>query len=293
LLHEIHLLVLAKKGDKPIDIQFRLNGRVPDLIHSDPLRLRQILLNILGNAVKFTEKGSIEVTYEVADGKLKITIKDTGMGVAPEQRKYLFQSFSQVDSSATRRYEGTGLGLVLSRQLARILGGDVELTDSAVGKGCTFVVSFAFEPGNSVSATPQHPPLTLRNLDQAQQLKGMTILIIDDVEDNRLLIQRLLSRRGAQVDLASSGYDGIRMAQEKHYDIILMDIQMPLMDGYTATRTLRESGYQKPIIALTAHAMKEDRDRCLQAGCNDYLTKPIQVETIVNTLTKHTQLQYR
>jgi signal transduction histidine kinase/ActR/RegA family two-component response regulator len=293
LLHEIHMLVLAKKADKPIDIQFRLNGRVPDLIHSDPLRLRQILLNILGNAVKFTERGSIEVTYEIVDSKLKVTIKDTGMGVSPEQRKYLFQTFSQVDSSATRRYEGTGLGLVLSRQLARILGGDVELTDSAVGKGCTFVVSFAFEPGNSVHTTPQHPPVTLRSLDSNQQLKGMTLLIIDDVEDNRLLIQRLLSRRGAQVDLAASGHDGIRMAQEKHYDIILMDIQMPLMDGYTATRTLRESGYRKPIIALTAHAMKEDRDRCLQAGCNDYLTKPIQVETIVSTLTKHTQLQYR
>lgn len=293
LLHEIHMMVLAKKGDKPIDIQFRLNGRVPDMIHSDPLRLRQILLNILGNAIKFTEAGSVEVSYEVIDTKLHVSIKDTGMGVSPEQRKFLFQTFSQVDSSATRRYEGTGLGLVLSRQLARILGGDVELTESAVGKGCTFVVSFAFEPGSSVLTSQQNTPVTLRNLDLAQQLKGMTILIIDDVEDNRLLIQRLLSRRGAQVELAASGQDGIQMAQAKHYDIILMDIQMPMMDGYTATRTLRESGYSKPIIALTAHAMKEDRDRCLQAGCNDYLTKPIQVDTIVNTLTKHTQLQYR
>ncbi|MFS4460783.1 response regulator [Bdellovibrio sp. HCB2-146] len=292
LLHEIHMLVLAKKGDKPIDIQFRLNGRVPDMIHTDPLRLRQILLNILGNAVKFTEKGSIEVSYEIRDSKLMVTIKDTGMGISPEQRRQLFQPFSQVDNSATRRYEGTGLGLVLSRQLARILGGDVELTDSQVGVGCTFVVSVALDNVQNAPA-PAHPPLAQKSADTATQLQGMSILIIDDVEDNRLLVHRLLTRRGARVDLAASGIEGIRMAQEKHYDIILMDIQMPLMDGYTATRTLRDAGYDKPIIALTAHAMKEDRDRCLQAGCNDYLTKPIQVDKVISALTKHTQPHYR
>lgn len=262
------------------------------MIHTDPLRLRQILLNILGNAVKFTEQGSIEVSYEIRDSKLVVTIKDTGMGISPEQRRHLFQPFSQVDNSATRRYEGTGLGLVLSRQLARILGGDVELTDSQVGVGCTFVVSLALENVQSIPA-PTHPPLQQKHLDTARQLEGMSILIIDDVEDNRLLVHRILSRRGAHVDLAGSGPEGIRMAQDKHYDIVLMDIQMPLMDGYTATRTLRDAGYDKPIIALTAHAMKEDRDRCLQAGCNDYLTKPIQVEKVISALTKHTQLQYR
>ncbi|WP_374029650.1 response regulator [Bdellovibrio bacteriovorus] len=281
LLEDIHVMMVSRVGEKPIHVEFNRRGIVPDLIYADPLRLRQILTNILGNAIKFTEKGFVRMTYEVADHALLFTIKDTGVGIAPDQRSLLFQPFSQIDSSVSRKYEGTGLGLLLSRRLAQMMGGDVRLEDSQIGKGCTFTVRIGLD---TQKLPTQKTAGAAKETHLGEQLASTSILLVDDVEDNRLLIQRMLSKRGAKLTLATNGQEGLSKALEQEYDIILMDIQMPIMDGYTATRKLRQAGYKKPIIALTAHAMKDDRDRCIEAGCTDYLTKPVQVESLIQTI---------
>ncbi len=285
LLNDIHVMMVAKCQNKPVHIEFNRRGIVPDMIYADPLRLRQILINILSNSVKFTEKGYVRMTYEVSGTSLLFTIKDTGVGIASEKRGLLFQAFSQVDSSVSRKYEGTGLGLVLSRKLAQLMSGDVTLEDSELGRGSTFSVRIKLMTAESQEG--RKPSLPHRDLRLEQQLASTSILLVDDVEDNRLLIQRMLSKRGARLSVATNGEEGLSKALGGDYDVILMDIQMPIMDGYTATRKLREAGYKKPIIALTAHAMKDDRERCLEVGCTDYLTKPVHVDALVQTILSH------
>jgi len=285
LLDDIHVLMVARVQNKPLHIEFNRRGIVPEMIYTDPLRLRQILMNILGNAVKFTDRGYVRMTYEVIGDTLFFTIKDTGIGIPAEKRSLLFQAFSQIDSSVSRKHEGTGLGLVLSQKLARMMGGDVTLEESQVGKGCTFTVRIDLQKTETKAS---RPAVSLTDaVHIGKQLEHTSILLVDDVEDNRLLIQRMLSKRGAKLTLATNGEEGLSKALAENYDIILMDIQMPVMDGYTATKRLRQAGYKKPIIALTAHAMKDDRDRCLEAGCTDYLTKPVQVDILVQTILNH------
>ena len=166
-----------------------------------------------------------------------------------------------------------------------MMSGDVVLEDSQPGKGCTFSVRITFQNVDAKSTKVTQVPAGGKQI--SNQLASRHILLIDDVEDNRLLIERMLIKRGAKVTLAANGQEGLSKALSDEYDVVLMDIQMPVMDGYTATKKLREAGYKKPIIALTAHAMKDDRERCLQAGCTDYLTKPVQVETLVQTILEH------
>lgn len=288
LLDDIHVLMVARAHGKPIHIEFNRRGIVPDTITTDPLRLRQVLTNILGNAIKFTDQGYVRMTYEVSGPNLLFTIKDTGVGISAEKRSLLFQPFSQVDSSVSRKYEGTGLGLVLSRKLAEMMGGTVLLEESDPGKGSTFTVRIGLDPANISQKGFQLPK---KDFIHAKQLSETSILLVDDVEDNRLLIQRMLSKRGAKLTLATNGEEGLNKALAENYDIILMDIQMPIMDGYTATKKLRQAGYKKPIIALTAHAMKDDRERCLEAGCTDYLTKPVHVDALVQTILSHAPIE--
>lgn len=280
LLDDLHVMMVSRVGGKAVHIEFNRRGIVPDIIRTDSLRLRQILTNVLGNALKFTDHGYVRMTYEVSGSQIVFTIKDTGVGIAPAQRRLLFQAFSQIDNSVTRKYEGTGLGLVLSRKLAQLMGGDVVLEDSEPGKGCVFSIRVALE----VPAGSHSGKTSGKEVHVGQQLAATSILLVDDVEDNRLLIQRMLAKRGAQLSLATNGEEGLSKALEHNFDIILMDIQMPIMDGYTATKKLRQAGYKKPIIALTAHAMKDDRERCLEAGCTDYLTKPVQVDSLIHTI---------
>lgn len=285
LLSDLHILMVARVGSKPVHVEFNRRGLIPDMIRTDSLRLRQILTNILGNAVKFTDAGYVRMTYEISGPYLVFTIKDTGVGISSSQRSLLFQAFSQIDNSISRKYEGTGLGLVLSRRLAQMMGGDVTLEDGESAKGSTFIIKIALDIPNSPK--PKHSMGLPKEVHLGQQLSSTSILLVDDVEDNRLLIQRMLAKRGAHLTLATNGQEGLSKALEKEYDIILMDIQMPVMDGYTATKKLRQAGYKKPIIALTAHAMKDDRERCIEAGCTDYLTKPVQVESLIQTILNY------
>lgn len=281
LIHDLEALIRGKAEGKNLEVVFTQRGTLPQSIHTDPVRLRQILTNILANAVKFTEAGRIELSYGQQGGILNFEISDTGAGISWEKKQSLFQNFSPGDSSLSRKHEGAGLGLVLSKKLAQVLGGDVHLLESTLGKGSTFIVHIPMD--QSVGQKKRR----LVNWEASDLLASKSILVVDDVEDNRLLMERILTKKGAKLSLATNGEECLNKALSQHYDVILMDIQMPVMDGYTATRRLREVGYQKPIIALTAHAMKDDRERCMEAGCTDYLTKPVHVETLVETILNH------
>lgn len=285
LLSEVQQVMGMKCRQKGLALRFKSASSLPDTIVTDPFRLRQILVNLLGNAVKFTEKGSITVTTGLSDHKLSFTVEDTGIGLTKEQAKQLFQDFTQVHHSVRRKQDGTGLGLMLSRRLATLLGGDVALLRSEPGQGSSFqatihVDDFSFATTNS--SPSRNPAAVGQDLFQ-----GKKILIVDDTPDNRFLIERILTRRGFSVDHAENGEEGVKKALSQDFDLILMDVQMPVMDGYTAVRALRARDYDKPIIAVTAHAMKGDRASCLEAGYSDYLTKPIQVNEFMSVLQQH------
>ncbi len=285
LLRDMELYIKIRFDEQSVDFKMTPKGEVPDYIISDPTRLRQVLLNIVGNAMKFTKKGQVELIYYVEDQFLTFTIRDTGIGISQEQQKRLFKSFSQGDSSIRRRYGGTGLGLILSRKLARLLGGDVSLVQTSP-HGSTFKVVIAFEESRpAVSVVP----LRLVRDRESLPLSGKRVLVVEDIAENQLLLRLYLNKSGAFADFASNGVEGIKKTEESKFDLVLMDMQMPVMDGYTATNELRQRGFEAPIIALTGHAMKEDREKCLKAGCNAYLTKPIDRSTLINMVILFTR----
>ncbi|RYZ73209.1 MAG: response regulator, partial [Proteobacteria bacterium] len=286
LLNEVRMMSETKIGSKPVKILLHIDETLPDQVTTDPQRLQQILMNLLGNAIKFTEAGEVRLIATAVGPELVFTVKDTGVGIAHDKKGLLFKTFSQVDSSLSRRHEGTGLGLVLSRHLARMLGGDVVLSSSETGYGSTFVIRIPFEiPAPALAMVPSPEPAKVMTVQD--RIQGKTILLVDDSEINRLLINRVLTKQGLIVEMAVNGLEAVEKVTARPYDAVLMDIQMPVMDGRTATQKLRELGYSLPIIALTAHAMKEDRDRCLEAGCNDYLTKPVDFELLFATLANY------
>ncbi|MBX3039224.1 MAG: response regulator [Bdellovibrionaceae bacterium] len=285
LLGEVQQVMSMKCQQKGISLQFKSQGLLPDTIMTDPFRLRQILVNLIGNAIKFTEKGSITVTSTLSNHQLSFTVEDTGVGLTSEQSERLFHQFSQVDHSTRRKQEGTGLGLMLSRRLATLMGGDVSLVQSEPGKGSTFLATIHVDDFSFAIAKQASP--TEATASPQSSFQGKRILIVDDTPDNRFLIERILTRRGFSVEHAENGEEGVQKALSQNFDLILMDVQMPVMDGYTAVRTLRAQNYSKPIIAVTAHAMKGDRASCLAAGYSDYLTKPIQVNEFMTVLEQH------
>ena len=294
LLNELKALMTVQAEKKGVDLIFEFSSRMPSKVMTDATRLRQVLLNIIGNAIKFTEKGSVKVSgryFTSMEGHsvLRFDVTDTGLGIDRESGERIFEPFSQADSSTTRMYGGTGLGLALSRRLARAMGGDVRLGRSQPGAGSTFEIEIRVElPASSewvnqaslsgeTVAESARPWLT-------NQLLGKRILLAEDAEDNQYLIQQFLNRTGAIVDIASNGQEAIDKAMASDFDVVLMDIQMPLVDGYEATVHLRESGYKVPIIALTAHALIEEREKALSKGCNSHLTKPINRKVLIDRL---------
>ncbi len=281
LLSDVRDVMTVRCAEKAVQLEIDVDDSVPRFVRTDGLRLRQILMNLMSNAAKFTERGSISLACRSLGEMLEFTVRDTGIGMSSAEGRQIFQAFTQVDSSSERKYEGTGLGLVLSRQLARLLGGDVRLTETEPGSGSTFVATVAFERVSRREPTPNALAPT------GSEFEGKKILVVEDVEENRILVQRILTKQGLAVDFAVNGLEGIAKANEGEYDLIMMDVQMPVMDGYTATRRLRELGYDRPIIALTAHAMKEDRTKCLAAGYSDYLTKPIDKPVFLQALRDH------
>lgn len=276
----------AHKKNLPIDINYA--GRVPAFLYCDPTRLKQILLNVLGNAVKFTDQGFVNLTVSCRneDGRdiLNFLVRDSGRGISDHERELLFRPFSQGDHVSSRRYGGTGLGLSLSRQLARLLGGDLVLARSQPGRGSEFCLTV---PVGMVERAELSGETEVKERRQ-QVLCGQHILVIDDCEDNLLLIRLMLEAAGAKVDTASNATDGISQALAGDFSAVLMDLQMPSMDGFEATLTLRSRGYKKPILALTANARNYDKDHCLAVGCNDHLTKPISSLALIEALAEAT-----
>ncbi len=287
-------LLRVKANEKNIVLEYHSEPSSPESIVTDSLRLRQILMNIVGNAIKFTHAGSVKVKsygQTGTDGKMYLyfEVTDTGIGIPESQKEKVFDAFVQADGALSRKYGGTGLGLALSRQLARELGGDLILAKSIEGKGTSFLICVADRPELNKTVESSRSREEIKYEVPENALDGIRVLIVDDSPDNRQLLWHFLNKYGATIDFAENGLLGYRKALSGNFNVVLMDIQMPEMDGYTATQKLRESGYTKPIIALTAHAMDEVRKKCLNVGCTDHLTKPIRPKELINAVVKYSR----
>ncbi|MEK6703169.1 MAG: ATP-binding protein [Planctomycetota bacterium] len=295
VLGEVASLMRPRALGKGLALSMCLGSPVPARVQSDPTRLRQILMNLAGNAVKFTESGGVTMTIgvEAHDGQslLVVDIVDTGPGMTDEQAGRLFATFGQADTTVTRKHGGTGLGLTISRRLANLMGGDVKLLRTQPGKGSCFrlVLPLNVCAGSAMitSMDAVQPDAPAKPVTASVQVQGR-ILLAEDGVDNQRLIMFHLKKAGAAVDLADNGRIALEMLEKARsegnpYDLLLTDMQMPEMDGYTLARTVRERGSTIPIVALTAHAMAEDRAKCLAAGCDDYASKPIDKSRLLAT----------
>ncbi len=286
-------LLRARAAEKRLELSAELAENLPRAIATDPTRVRQVLLNLIGNAIKFTAEGSVRVgarlEYALGDraGWLVIEVADTGIGISPEQRARLFSPFTQADSSTSRRFGGTGLGLAISARVVELLGGTIEV-ESEPGRGSTFRVALPAAPVEvGMQPRGEAPSAPERT---ARQLTG-GVLVAEDGPDNQVLFRRLLERAGLRVQVVADGRSACTAALTawragEPFDVILMDMQMPQLDGYGATQELRRAGYDGFIIALTAHAMSGDRERCIAAGCDAYLTKPIQRDLLLDLVAR-------
>jgi signal transduction histidine kinase len=274
---------------KGLNLAVDWRPEVPDRILSDPLRFKQILVNLISNAVKFTEHGEVRILAEllpaspIREPTLQVAVADTGIGISPAQRQRLFQAYQQTESSIARQFGGTGLGLAISRELARKLGGDISV-ESTPGVGSTFIVRIAARPVKNKAASAAAGTGSGESR-QKSDLHGK-LLLADDGPDNRRLISTLLRKAGATVDIVENGQQAVERALEslqsgQPYDVILMDMVMPEKDGFAATRELREAGYTRPIVALTANSGSGARQECLSAGCDAFASKPIDRETLI------------
>jgi signal transduction histidine kinase/CheY-like chemotaxis protein len=286
LLNDVVSSLQTEADKKALSLKVLAELPLPVRIHTDPVRLRQILLNLLANAVKFTERGEVRITLRsVGEGpkpRVQFIVSDTGIGIPADKIGLLFQPFTQVDASLNRRHSGLGLGLAISKRLAVALGGDIQVA-SEPGHGSTFTLTIDAGPSRShsmLSAIQTGSVVSAEPVSRTAKpsLRGRVLLVEDD-PDVAKVVSLLVQKRGVEVDVAKNGRVACEMAdcskaESRAYALILMDIQMPKMDGHQATQELRRRGWQGPIIALTAHAMAEDREECLRAGCNDYLPKP-------------------
>ncbi|HEY2587462.1 MAG TPA: ATP-binding protein, partial [Tepidisphaeraceae bacterium] len=298
LLLDVISLMRPRAAEKELDLRVHFEGPIPEQILTDPTRLRQIVMNLTANAIKFTERGFVELSIRCTPAGdkslMQIAIRDTGIGMTGEQVGRLFQPFMQADDSMTRRFGGTGLGLVISQRLARLLGGDIAVS-SAAGLGSTFTITLDGGPLDGVHMIEGMtetmlipPPITAAaETSDAVRLDGARILLAEDGLDNQRLISSHLRRAGADVTIAENGRIAVDLVRRESFDVIVMDMQMPELDGYGAASELRRRGFTQPIIALTAHAMADDRDRCIRAGCTDYLTKPIDKHVLLTTVREY------
>jgi PAS domain S-box-containing protein len=289
LIEEVRSLLDVQAKERELEFNVQVSPRLPSRLITDPLRLRQILINVIGNAIKFTNEGLIDVGIDLVfkpEGPfLEIRVRDTGIGISDEQREKLFQPFSQADSSMARRFGGTGLGLSLARRMARLLGGDVILESSQTDNGSQFVITLGVQiPSETARETEVSAPQGLAEDQLPNQGK---VLIVDDAPDNRMLIQHYVSRLGYSADTAETGREAVERALNEDFDVILMDVQMPEMDGFEAVRELRQQSYHKPIVALTAHTMKGDREKCLEGGFDDFLGKPVDRDQLRRSLERY------
>jgi PAS domain S-box-containing protein len=291
LLEKVNEIVVGRAAEKGLALVFEIGPGTPTDLIGDPTRLRQVLLNLVGNAIKFTEAGTVALRV-ASDGNasvpaaLRFTVSDTGIGIPEEKLDRVFERFTQADSSTTRRFGGSGLGLTISKRLVELMGGQIR-ADSQVGKGSVFSFSVPFEIWTD--ATRAVVPI---GTHAELPLLALRILLVEDSPDNRIITMAYVEDTPYQIDTAENGAIACQMFKAGHYDLVLMDRQMPVMDGLTATRTIRawEQGNDKPstpIIALTASALKGDREMCLAAGCTAFLTKPIKQDVLLRAIKEH------
>ncbi len=290
MMEDLLIVILANVGAKPVAVRLDLDPALPAGLLGDDMRLRQVLINLGGNAVKFTAQGEVVLKVAVVersatDVTLQFAVRDTGIGIAPENQALIFSGFSQAESSTTRRFGGTGLGLAISQRLVALMGGELRL-DSALGQGSTFHFQIRLPLAELPASAPVH--VATPGGEKPQRLAGVRILLAEDNKINQMVAKGLLGKEGAAITVADNGrlaLEALR-AQPDAFDLVLMDLQMPEMDGFEATRAIRtELGLQAlPIIAMTANAMASDRQACLDAGMNDHVGKPFQIDQLVATI---------
>ncbi len=279
----------VRAAERGLHLRLSFDGPLPETIESDPTRVRQILLNLIGNALKFTNTGGVEVKAKLVPGDLlEVQVVDTGIGISEDQQRRLFQPFTQGDSSVTRRYGGTGLGLAISKRLVELLGGSISVT-SELGVGSTFLFTIATGPIAGIRLVDMAPIRSEPPPKAARRLTGFRVLVVDDRPDMRYLVQTYLEEAEADVLAVADGEGALRRVQQaaersEPFRAIVLDMQMPGLDGYETARRLRTKGYPGRIVAVTANAMKGDREQCLAAGCDDYVTKPIDRVELLNAV---------
>ncbi|MDT8318820.1 MAG: ATP-binding protein, partial [bacterium] len=293
-IDKIIVMFRQKAKERGVDLIKALSPEMPRAFIGDPVRFRQVLVNLIGNAIKFTEKGSvcIDIKCEPSPERLdacglQIAVKDTGIGIEKDKLETIFEGFSQADGSITRTHGGTGLGLTISRKLIEMMGGELHV-ESAIGKGSRFYFTLELKVAPGKAGAEKEGPVQAT----PEELLPLKILLTDDSEDNRFLIEIFLKDTPYTIDLAGNGEEAVEMFIAKDYDLVLMDIQMPLLDGYEATRIIRkweeDSGRARvPIVAFTAYAMKEEIEECLKAGCSDHLAKPVKKKDLLQIIEKH------
>ena len=298
-LKTVQSMFLQQAREKGVRLELEYKGPIPEKITSDAHKLRQVLINLVGNALKFTSQGEIRISVLTQDktasgnATLEVRVSDTGCGIPDHFRDKIFGAFSQADSSVARKFGGTGLGLTLSQKLAQHLGGKIAIEESAVGIGTIFL--FSFDPGplsdvkmltdedrantDFEQVSPERPALT-------KTLTGRRILLAEDAEDLQLLLSLILRSAGAQVVLAHNGQEAVEKAQSETFDLVLMDVEMPIMGGREATQKLRAGGYKQPILGLTAHALTEEIEKTIAAGCNAHISKPVTFDLLIAEAAK-------
>lgn len=291
IVEEVISIVEDHAHRKNLTLSIKTAYPIPKIIHTDALRLKQVLLNLCSNAVKFTEHGSItfHIKYEQQKHILNFEIEDTGIGLKEDQIEKVFRPFKQADTHTSRQYGGTGLGLSLSKQITELLGGSLT-AESTYGKGSTFIVTLQLSSDDNASLIHSDSELRTEiennNKPIIPTLEGR-ILVIDDNDLIQLLVHRFLSKTGAKVDRADNGETGVSMAIRNTYNLIFMDVEMPVMNGIETLTALRNKGVTTPVAMLTANASNEDRDECERAGCNDFVTKPIIKEKLYETASRY------
>ncbi len=294
IVDNVAKILRGRAQEKEIELDIIYPSPLPSRITTDDVRVRQVITNLVGNAIKFTSEGGVTVTTELVGDRqkqLQISIVDSGIGMTPEQVEKIFDPFVQADSSVTRKFGGTGLGLAISKRIVESLGGQVVTTsEPGVGSNFTFTINVGPIDNTPMISHAQYRETTKQQRSKREEITRLPagkILVVDDGDANRRLIKLILEKAGCQVSEAENGKLGLDKALANHFDLILMDMQMPVMDGYKATETLRQAGSKTPILALTANAMTGDREKCLAAGCDDFLAKPVKIDEVLSTVAHY------
>jgi signal transduction histidine kinase/HPt (histidine-containing phosphotransfer) domain-containing protein len=295
IAHQVDGLISPRAAEKGLNFNINYHFPLPKMVKTDPTRLRQVLLNLLSNAVKFTSEGNVEMTVDFLPGDrlLRFTVTDSGIGMTEQELQRVFKPFTQADASTTRQFGGTGLGLCISQQLANKLGGRITCSsEQGLGSRFVFTASVGDLPKLELASNEFEAESTPKSLQKPKFVMPVnvvsgTVLLAEDTPDNQRLISMYLRRAGANVEVVENGLQALQKALQQEYNLILMDIQMPIMGGLEAIDKLRVAGYKQPIVTLTANALKQDREKCAMAGADDYLTKPLDLELFYSILKRY------